>query len=426
MFKQVTLENFRTHKSTTIELYPVTLLIGNNNSGKTNLLAGIQRLCNLVRRGNPDKQISRHVNAARDLYPHRYRLAKDEEPISYSILWNNEDGEISYKIEIHKSDKFINNASCKERVIIKLANNKIPKEVNSGYNQPTAMLALREIIRLDSSLKETEKAICELFFLSFDSTLSYHLQPTFLKQMVKDNQDADRKQDNEVNNSFEIEKVRIPVCLNKTGSNFQSILQHFKEKEQRIYSSFIAKLRTVDSSFIGDSYDSNQSSLIWEFDLGRKGTIEEFLPHIISDGFMKIAAISLLASLQNPPALIMLEEIENGINPGNIQQLMNWIWQATSPSQDGFAKTQFILTSHSPSVLREFNQHPDHVYTVRLDKRSRQSDVRNLNTALDTLVGIGAIKDDEVEYETEENTGKQLIKIPKYQLAELWYTGTIG
>jgi hypothetical protein len=76
--------------------------------------------------------------------------------------------------------------------------------------------------------------------------------------------------------------------------------------------------------------------------------------------------------------------------------------------------------------LREFNQHPDHVYTVRLDKRSRQSDVRNLNTALDTLVGIGAIKDDEVEYETEENTGKQLIKIPKYQLAELWYTGTIG
>ena len=61
MFKQVTLENFRTHKSTTIELYPVTLLIGNNNSGKTNLLAGIQHFCNLVRRGNPDEQISRHV-----------------------------------------------------------------------------------------------------------------------------------------------------------------------------------------------------------------------------------------------------------------------------------------------------------------------------------------------------------------------------
>ncbi|MTJ22344.1 AAA family ATPase [Dolichospermum sp. UHCC 0352] len=424
MFKQVTLENFRTHKSTTIELYPVTLLIGNNNSGKTNLLAGIQHFCNLVRRENSDNKKSQTINATRDLYPHKYRLAKDEEPMSFSILWNNEDGEINYKIEICESSNFRYNASCQEKITIQLANNQISKELESGYNQPINILELRKKIQLDPSLEENEKALCELFFLYFTNTFSYHFQPTFLKQ--KDNDDAEQQQENKFNNSLEIEERRIPVSLGETGSNFQSLLHHVKENEQRIFSSFIAKMRTVDTSFIGVRYDPNRSSLIWEFDLGRKGSVEEFMPDVVSDGFMKIAAISLLASLRRPPAIIMLEEIENGINPGNIQQLMNWIWQATSPSQDGFGTSQFILTSHSPSVLREFNQHPDHVYTVRLDKRSRQSDVRNLNTALDTLVGIGAIKDDEVEYETEENTGKQLIKIPKYQLAELWYTGTIG
>ncbi|MFN5892622.1 MAG: AAA family ATPase, partial [Dolichospermum sp.] len=36
MFTQVTLKNFKTHKLTTIELPPITLLIGNNNSGKSN------------------------------------------------------------------------------------------------------------------------------------------------------------------------------------------------------------------------------------------------------------------------------------------------------------------------------------------------------------------------------------------------------
>ena len=422
MFKQVTLENFRTHKSTTIELYPVTLLIGNNNSGKTNLLAGIQHFCRLVKKGNPDNKY-RNVTGI-DLYPYKYRLAKDDEPMSFEISWNHEHGEINYKIEIYESHKFTSNASCQEKITVKLLNNPTPKEVDSGYNQPTNILELREKIQSDTFLDEKEKALCELFFLYFTNTFNYHFQPAFLKQ--KNNQDIDEEQHNEFNNSLEIEQRRIPEYLGETGSNFQSLLRHVKEKEQRIFSSFIAKMRTVDTSFIGVRYDPNRSSLIWEFDLGRKGNIEEFMPDVVSDGFMKIAAISLLASLRRPPALIMLEEIENGINPGNIQQLMNWIWQATSPSQDGFAKTQFILTSHSPSVLREFNQHPDHVYTVRLDKRSRQSDVRNLNTALDTLVGIGAIKDDEVEYETEENTGKQLIKIPKYQLAELWYTGTIG
>lgn len=424
MFKQVTLENFRTHKSTTIELYPVTLLIGNNNSGKTNLLAGIQHFCNLVRRGSSNNEIDQTINANKDLSPHKYRLAKDDEPMSFSILWNNQYGEINYKIEICKNYNLMSNASCKEKIIVQLTNNQIHKEVESGYNQPKTTLELRKKIQLDPSLQGNEKALCELFFLYFTNTFSYHFQPTFLKQ--KDNDDAEQQQENKFNNSLEIEERRILVSLEETGSNFQSLLHHVKENEQRIFSSFIAKMRTVDTSFIGVRYDPNRSSLIWEFDLGRKGSVEEFMPDVVSDGFMKIAAISLLASLRRPPALIMLEEIENGINPGNIQQLMNWIWQATSPSQDGFGTSQFILTSHSPSVLREFNQHPDHVYTVRLDKRSRQSDVRNLNTALDTLVGIGAIKDDEVEYEIEENTNKKLIKIPKYQLAELWYTGTIG
>jgi predicted ATPase len=423
VFTQVTLENFRTHKLTTIELYPVTLLIGNNNSGKTNLLVGIQHFCHLIRRGKPGNR-HRTVRAAKDLYPHRYRLADDSEPISFSITWNNTQSEISYHISIYKNENFQGNASCQEKITLKLADHE-QFEVTSGYNWPTDLLDLREKVESESSLTETEKQLCRTFFRDLASIFSYHFQPTFLKGIVKGNEkNTEETQGTDIDINSEIEEIKIPAALGENGSNLQSILRHIKENEQRTFSLFLAKMRTLDRSFQGIRYDPKRSSLIWEFDLGRKGYVEEFMPDVISDGFMKIAAISLLSSLRRPPALIMLEEIENGINPGNIQQLMNWIWQATSPSQEGFS-SQFIFTSHSPSVLREFNQQADHVYTVRLDKRSRQSDVRNLNAALETLVGIGTIKDDEVEY--EERTGKlPLIKIPKYQLAELWYSGTIG
>ncbi len=426
MFTQVTLQNFRTHKLTSIELYPVTLLIGNNNSGKTNLMVGIQKMCHLVRRGKPGN-LYRTVKATQDLYPHRYRLADDSEPISFSITWRNIHSEISYDISIYKNENFQGNASCQEKITVKLADNELIKEVKSGYNQSTDLLNLREKIESESSLTKIEKELCRAFFGDLASIFSYHFQPTFLKGDIKNhenNKNVEESQDNEIDINSEIEEIKIPAALGENGGNFQSILRYIKENEQRIFSQFLAKMRTLDRSFQGIRYDQKCSSLIWEFDLGRKGYVEEFMPDVISDGFMKIAAISLLSSLRRPPALIMLEEIENGINPGNIQQLMNWIWQTTSPSQEGFS-SQFILTSHSPSVLREFNQQPDHVYTVRLDKRSCQSDVRNLNAALETLVGIGTIKDDEVEY--EERTGKlPLIKIPKYQLAELWYSGTIG
>jgi len=67
MFTQVTLENFKTHKLTTIELHPVTLLIGNNNSGKSNLIEGIQHFSRLVEGGLPGNP-KKTVNLYSDLY----------------------------------------------------------------------------------------------------------------------------------------------------------------------------------------------------------------------------------------------------------------------------------------------------------------------------------------------------------------------
>ncbi|GET35430.1 hypothetical protein [Microseira wollei] len=49
--------------------------------------------------------------------------------------------------------------------------------------------------------------------------------------------------------------------------------------------------------------------------------------------------------------------------------------------------------------------------------------MRNLNDALDVLVGVGTVEGEIIE---DEKTGKRLVKIPKYQLAELWYSGAIG
>ena len=146
-----------------------------------------EHFCNLVRRENSDNKKSQTINATRDLYPHKYRLAKDEEPMSFSILWNNIIGGINYKIETYEIDPFSDAFGCKETIIITLANNETPKEVNSVYDQSGFILELRKKIQLDQDLNRIEKRLCELFFLDFDNIFSYHFQPTFLKQ--KDHQD---------------------------------------------------------------------------------------------------------------------------------------------------------------------------------------------------------------------------------------------
>jgi AAA15 family ATPase/GTPase len=422
MFTQITLKNYRSHKLTTINLSPITLLIGNNNSGKSNLLSGIQHFSNLVKRGRLENSDEEKRVYAGDIFNHKYRLAPEPEPMEFEISWKTINGTIDYKISLWQVSTnpnlppYNSGAICEEKISIRLS---IGSETvfSTGDQTKTNLLTLRQEVSATLDLEAEEKALCLSFFDDFKNILTYHFQPYFLKQ--NSNKKLDRSDFPKLSSN---DLYKIPAALNTTGQEFQALVRYIKENEEKIYTRFVALLRRFESNFQSIRYEELQKKLLWAFDLGQKGKVEEFYPDSVSDGFMKAAAISLLASFDRPPTLILLEEIENGINPGNIQELMRWLWQMTSPNSEGWT-TQFIITSHSPSVLREFHNHLDHVYTVRLQKRDRTSDVRNLNTSLDTLVGIGTVEGEIIE---DETTGKRIVEIPKYQLAELWYSGTIG
>ncbi|MBC6481945.1 MAG: ATP-binding protein [Hormoscilla sp. GM7CHS1pb] len=420
MFKKITLRNYRTHRDTTLELQPITLLIGNNSSGKSNFLSGIQHFSLLIRRGNPIKEEDPIVEA-RDYFPHRYRLANDDESMSIEIEWSKNNHFVKYYMELYKYVNFAENVACREKIEL-ISNQSEVQRFENGYQAETNLLELQSQIRTAENIKEKE--LLNDFFRDFAYTFSYHLQPSFLKGIVED--PKKRKFDNDENSDENRIKIRMNSDLGYEGGNLQNLIKHVKNNEERVFSRFLTLMRRFASkNFQGIRYDDKKSQLLWEFDLGRTTTdrlVDEFSPNVISDGLIKAAAIALLVSIQRPPALILIEEIENGINPGNIQELIYWLWQATAPNQQDFTP-QFILTSHSPSVLREFHQDLHSVYTFRLNKRN-ESDVRSLSKALDILVGIGTIEEGEII--EDEKTGERQVQIPKYKLAELWYDGIIG
>lgn len=413
MFNKITLKNYRTHRETSLELGPVTLLIGNNNSGKSNLLAGIQHFSGIVRRGDPRHPENYGVKPD-DYFPHRYRLAKDNEGISIAVDWQNAEGQVVYQMEIYKGNQ---GTACKEEIRVTLSGGD-NNQLNSGFEHESNSVNLRKAIEDSAtSFKDAEKQLCRDFFQAFALTFGYHLQPSFLKGSVPSRLE---RTDSET-------RINIPAKLGYEGGNLQKLLLYAKDTEERVFGRFIASMRRFSNIFSGLRGKDDNKTAIWEFDLGRKGSgrqLDEFPAYVVSDGMLKASAIALLLSLDKPPALILLEEIENGINPANIQLLMSWIWQAAT-SGPNKRSTQFILTSHSPSVLREFHEKPHCVYVVRLEKRNFSSTVTNLNQALKTLRDIGAI--DEVDdIEVIEEGGREIIRIPKYRLAELWYSGTIG
>jgi predicted ATPase len=434
MLKKVTLRNFRTHVSTTVNLHSITLLIGNNNSGKSNLLEGIRHFTNLVRRARPDvspmvedggeeepdaaKDIKSYEDRRRlrhwDLFPYRYRLAGKEEPMGFSCRWEHKQGNVDYDIDLFEVHLPPDNVACKEKIKVRVRGRRL-QELAVGFDAVSNKLDLRTAIENQSDWKPPEKEIARVFFRDLASCWAYHFQPSFLKQWPTEDRGSIP------------DRLRIPAQLGFEGGGMQQTLADAERLDRQVLDRFVAALRRFEPSFFGINVDRThpKERVMWQFDLRQESekTLDEFPPNAVSDGLLKAAAISLLTSVRYPPSLILVEEIENGINPGNIQEFLTWLWRnvGTIDATPRGPRTQCVLTSHSPSVLREFADQLDHVYVMRLDRKRFKTIVTNLNTALEALVGIGSVEGDFIEEE-----GKRLVKIPRHKLTELWYSGTIG
>lgn len=454
MFQEITIRNFRTHRDTTVTLGPITLIIGNNNSGKTNLLTALQHFSRLIARGRPDSAPPRRGSPVRrggrrgprpiwdnDFFLHRHRLADREEPMTFACKWHSPSlGRVNYTMELYSIDVHQSQVGCRERIRLSATDSK-QKEFSFGFDRPTNSPGLRMLLTEGGELAPSEMILCNRFFRDAASFFTYNFQPSYLKSRIAVDplsQDGVEEEESLVQNEASgdsiprrqvgIDRLVIASQIGYEGGRLQDILAVLEDKDRQTYDRFILQLRRFENTFHGILVDRQQevgTRVRWQFDLQRRGSprVDDFPIEIVSDGLLRATAISLLASMRNPPALLMLEEIENGLNPGNIGALMSLLWESlgVSDSDARGYRTQVILTSHSPSVLREFADQLNYVYHVRLDKHGYVSDVRNLGETLEVLYGLGTIEGEPVDVD-----GKRSVKLAPYELTELWYSGTFG
>ena len=415
MFKKLKLENFRTHINSEIELNDVTLIIGANNSGKSNFLSGLHYFSKLVSLYYP-KRISdydEYVLRPSNYYPNKHSLSDKKTPITFNCVWEKENNIINYNISIFPDSADESIILCNEILVFN------ETKFKSGFEKKTSKLRLRKII--DETKSVENKNIIELFFKELASFHYYNFQPTFLKGLgvpleysyghLKPQKKTDYIRDKRENNKNPF----IPAELGKEGSNLQELLRYVKEYEGETYNRFLGYLKRFVNNFNGLIIKDDE--IKWQFDMGGSN-FPFFSPDKISDGMVKAAAVALLCSLKNKPSIILLEEVENGINQKKISEFLNWL-RTTS---DNSRNTQFIITSHSSSVIREFNDSLSSVYNIHLRKKDYKSIFTNLNNAIKPLVNMGTIS----EIDRVKKNGKEEIIISKNQLVELFFNGILG
>lgn len=120
-----------------------------------------------------------------------------------------------------------------------------------------------------------------------------------------------------------------------------------------------------------------------------------FRGEAVSDGVLLYVALTTVTQMSGGKTIVCLEEPDRGIHPRRIREVLDQVYRLAN------AGSQFILTTHSPVLLNEFRDYPESV--LILDRDDAGTHAKQLSELPD------------VEAQMKD-----------VQLGDLWYSGVLG
>lgn len=342
------LRNFKAVRdSKKIEFTPLTVFIGNNGSGKSSIIEGLEMLHTLVtvdldEAVRPWRDFSHILNKAvsHELKGNSKTDSRSSytNPMSFDLRGRLEDKfDVTYTLEITAGEAF-NEIFIKQEMLRQ-----------KGRNVPTA-----DFYRNDSGLvtgtytiDEVKEAVdtklqdgISLLNLSayrfpYELPLRTFIQNWQFVTLVPQKMGDPRRQ----------KRASGRIKLEKDGSNIGEYLAEIRDQDQGTFDEIVATLQRV-LPYSEDLQIAVTSEL--ERSVYPQISEENFkVPGwLLSTGTLRILALLALLRHPTPPPLIIIEEIENGLDPRSVALIINEIREAVESG-----KTQIIMTTHSPYLL---------------------------------------------------------------------------
>ncbi len=265
MLQRVSIQNFKSLKDVTLDLQKVNLLIGPNNSGKTNFLKALEFIKSVV-----------SANAPTDISSLTFK--RNKENITFTF-----------------SGKDLNDCVVK----IPLNRNISVLDKNEGYTDPIndSYFGFSDKFYWANELKE-----------SLSNTVIFNPNPTtFIKPV-----------------NFSADEIRIKGdCSNLiqylffVQNNFKSIYRKIEVDLEYTVGDLVSistpPIKIGNESLLGLKF----------FDAQENG----YAADEVSEGVLYFLALLCIVHQPNPPKLLLLEEPERGIHPRRIGEVMNFIFQ---------------------------------------------------------------------------------------------------
>jgi len=357
MIEKITIKNYKSIRELTdFELKPINILIGANNSGKSNFLDVFAFLKDtLLDGGNSIDGKSNNSG---------WQVALEKRGGGESVCYNSQQQfqifclghPFQYSLEFESSgqfwrirdEQFINvlNGShlLFEPEFKKILTPEEKKEVY-GSNWPSGDTALNKFLKRKDGDQETLKFVQRLSEIKIYDRIH-----------------------TEMWSPIRIPKVSTgETVLDEDGGNLVGVLHQLSQIQPGFLSELNSSLKALFPDFARVSFPNNargETVIRWEDENGRIAGAAQ-----LSDGTLKFLCLISILENPNPPALIGIDEIDANLHPKMQVILADMLAEASQ-------RTQIIATTHNPDFVSMFT--PDEI--VILQQYKGETEMRRFST----------------------------------------------
>lgn len=344
MITRFRVQNYKALRDVTIDLTPVHVLIGPNDSGKTSVLEALAALSRSADRHLKDAFVGNWVG--------RQLVWRGEADLPVTLTVDIDKGQIAVEYVLQVSFGEWERAVSRKSEQISAPSGSAPYIVPEFFLEASTLSQI-EKIRPDfgehlSLARLVREAIRGVQYCRWNPRfLALPAAPDSARQFQLDP------------SGFGLALV-LDDLLGYDRERFTSLENRFRKVFPEIKS--IKLLREmgyrapIDASKLIPVFNQSEGKgLHFEF-----GTTGRILPASqVSDGVLLILAYLTVLHLPEPPRLLLVEEPENGIHPKRIEEVLNLLRELVREQ----GQTQVVMTTHSPYVLDLFK--PEEVTLCR-------------------------------------------------------------
>ncbi|APZ91490.1 AAA family ATPase [Fuerstiella marisgermanici] len=338
MITQVRITNFKAIRSAAVDLTPIHLLIGPNDSGKTSVLEALAAICRSVDHSAPESFVGRWqgrelVNAAAEM-----------QLVEIAITAVSQQGTFDYRLEAEFSGSGRDTRWSAAEINVDGENKSIlsdnPQHTLPWYSRLSTQHAKRAEHRPEMSWATLlETAISGCWYLRW--TARNLALPTALN--------PDRRFRLE-GNGFGLPTL-IDDLLNYDRDSFSALESEFIEIFPNVKSIALVQQQGFNSPVDqADDTLSLQPSPGKQVVFRLKNSNRDLPASQAAEGMLYILGYLALMYLPTPPRVLLIEEPENGIHPHRVGDIVR-ILRGLVARHPG---TQIVLTSHSPYLVDAF------------------------------------------------------------------------